>query len=74
MFSYSPLWKVLVDKKMTKTDLREKAGFSTGTLAQLSKDKYVSMEILDKICDVLEIRVEDVVEHIKRRDIRGSVR
>ncbi|WP_309247916.1 helix-turn-helix domain-containing protein [Paenibacillus tyrfis] len=48
-FSYKPLWKLLVDQELTKTEFRESLGLSTATLAKLGKDEYVSLEIIDKI-------------------------
>lgn len=59
MITYDKLWKLIIDKKMTKTELREKVGFSTNTLAKLSKNESVSLSILDKICIALEC---DIVE------------
>lgn len=52
---------------MTKTQLREKIGFSTSTLAKMSKNEYISLEIIDGICEYLECRIEEVIEvkHIK---------
>ena len=49
MISYDPLWKLLIDKKITKTELREKVGFSTNTLSKLSKNESVTLSILEKI-------------------------
>ena len=43
MISYDPLWKLLIDKKITKTELREKVGFSTNTLSKLSKNESVKI-------------------------------
>lgn len=65
MFSYKPLWKQLIDKDMTKTQLREKIGASPSTFAVMTKDEYVAMSILDKICNTLNCNIEDVIEHIK---------
>ena len=48
--SYNKLWKLLIDKNMTKTDLRLKADIATSTLAKLSKNEQVSMDVLVKIC------------------------
>lgn len=47
---------------MTKTQLREEIGFSTSTLAKMSKNEYVSLEIIDNICKHLECKIEEVVE------------
>jgi len=62
MFSLNPLWKTLIDKNMTKTDLRIKANFSMRTLATMGKNKYVSLAVLDKICYTLNCKIEDVIE------------
>ena len=55
--NYNKLWKILIDRKMKKTDLIELAGVSTTTLAKLSKDEYVSMEILYRICKLSLIHI-----------------
>ena len=60
--SYNKLWKQLIDKKMTKTELRLAADISTTTLAKLGKDETVSMDVMLRICKVLECKIEDIVE------------
>lgn len=62
MFTYKPLLKLLIDNNMTKTQLREKVGFSPATLAKISKDEYVSMETLDSICKYFNCKIEDIIE------------
>lgn len=62
MVSYLPLWKTLLDKNMKKMQLRDKVGFSNGTLSRLSKNEYVELKLLDKICISLGCRIEDVIE------------
>ena len=62
---YSKLWKLLIDRKINKTNLREMAGISTGTLAKLGKNDYVSAEVLEKICIALNCEVGDIIEFIK---------
>ena len=61
--SYDKLWKVLIDKKINKTDLRTAASLSTNTLAKLGKDEVVDMQSLLKICDTLDCLLSDVVEY-----------
>ena len=58
---------------MTKTQLRESIGFSTSTLAKMSKNEYVSLEIIDNICLFLKCEIEDVIkiEHNKNRKKNG---
>ena len=63
MFSYKPLLKLLIDKNMTKTQLREQLGISMATLAKISKDEYISMKVLDDICSLLNCKIEDIIEH-----------
>lgn len=63
MFNYKPLLKLLIDKGMTKTQLREQLGISMATLAKISKNEYVSMKVLDDICSLLDCKIEDVIEH-----------
>ena len=60
--SYNNLWKLLIDKDMTKTQLREKADIATSTLAKLSKDEQVSMDVLLRICTALDCGLDDIVE------------
>ena len=59
--SYNKLWKLLIDKGMTKTEMRLKADISTTTLAKLGKNETVSMEVLLKICKVLNCNVGDIM-------------
>ena len=63
MFSYTPLFTLLVQKGLTKTQLREAIGIGTNTLAKMSKGEYVSMEVLDKVCSYLECNIEAVIKH-----------
>lgn len=63
MFNYKPLLKLLIDKGMTKTQLREQLGISMATLAKISKNEYISMKVLDDICSLLNCKIEDVIEH-----------
>ena len=62
--NYNKLWKLLIDKNMAKTDLRIKADMSTATLAKMSKNEIVSMDILLRICRVLECNVGDIIDVI----------
>lgn len=71
--TYRPLWKILVDRKMTKTQLRIAVGFSTATLASLNKDNLVSLDLLLKICDYLNVSLREVAETYKEEYIQGSL-
>ena len=61
MISYKPLFRLLLERDMTKTQLREAVGFSPATLAKMSKGEYVSLETIENICKYLNCRVEDVI-------------
>ena len=65
--SYNKLWKLLIDKKMTKTELRLAADISTTTLAKLGKDETVSMDVMLRICKVLNCGIEDVLEIVNEQ-------
>jgi DNA-binding Xre family transcriptional regulator len=63
--SYNKLWKLLIDKNMNKTDLKEKAEISAGTVARLGKDENVNTSILLKICTALDCDLNDIVETVR---------
>ena len=62
--SYNKLWKLLIDKRMKKIELMNAAGIGSTTLSKLGKDQFVSMEVLVKICKVLECNIGDMVDYI----------
>lgn len=64
-YSYNPLWKVLIDKGLKKLEFRDKVQISNSTLAKLGKNEPVSMDVLEKVCLVLDCRIEDIVEILK---------
>ena len=61
---YKRLWKLLIDKNMSKADLRRQAEISPNTMTKLRKNEMVAMPILDRICDTLEVDYGDIVEHV----------
>lgn len=62
---YNKLWKMLIDKKMKRTELKDKAHISSNVLAKLGKDEPVSVESLEKICIVLNCDIGDIMEIAK---------
>lgn len=60
--SYNKLWKLLIDKNMTKTELRIASEMSTTTLAKLSKNETVSMDTILRICEVLNCNMGDIID------------
>ena len=67
--SYNKLWKLLIDNHMKKKDLKEKAELSTATMAKLGKNESVSLDVLVRICKVLNCEIGDVVEIVKDKEI-----
>ena len=63
--SYKKLFKLLIDKDMKKTEFAKKIGIGQNTLSKLSKNENVSMDVLIKICEGLDCRIEDIVEFVK---------
>ena len=59
--NYNKLWKILIDRKLKRTDLRDLAGISTTTVAKLGKDEDVSMECMDSICTALKCYIGDIM-------------
>ena len=62
--SYNKLWKLLIDRNMNKTELKNKAQVSTNAIAKLGRNEAVSMETMDKICKVLDCNIGDVMEFV----------
>ncbi len=62
---YSNLWKLLIDKKMNKSELRRAAHISTNAVAKLSKNETVSLDTLEKICNALNCKIEDIMGFVQ---------
>ena len=62
--NYKKLWKILIDKDMSKSDLSKMASVSGATLTKLSKGENVNVEILIKICKALDCSLDDIIEII----------
>ena len=62
-FKYYKLFDVLNRREITKTKMRLDIGISTRTLAKISNHEYISMEVLDKICEYLKLQPGEIIEH-----------
>lgn len=69
--SYNKLWKLLVDKRMSKADLRKAAGIAPNTMTRLRRDEEVTLAVLNKICKTLEVDIGDIMEFLP--DIEDEV-
>ena len=63
--SYNRLWKLLVDKKMRKADLRKQAAIAPNTRTKLRRDEEVTLGVLGKICKTLDVDYGDIMEYVK---------
>ena len=62
--SYNKLWKLLVDRKMSKADLRKVAGIAPNTMTRLRRDEEVTLTVLNKICTSLNVNIGDIMEFV----------
>ena len=62
--SYNKLWKMLIDKDMKKSDLKEKAGISSASIAKLGKGENITTDVLLRICETMCCHLDDIMETI----------
>lgn len=63
--TFKPLWKLLIDREMTKEDLRIATGLSAATIAKMGKDGNVTTEVLARICEAMAVNINDICEVAK---------
>ena len=63
--SYNKLWKMLIDNNMKKSDWKEKAGISSASLAKLGKGDNITTDVLLRICEAMDCRIEDILETVR---------
>lgn len=62
---YNRLWKLLIDKNMNRADLQNAAKISSSTIAKLGKSENVTTEVIIKICEALDCKLEDIMENVE---------
>ena len=67
--SYKPLWHLLVEKEMNKEDLKKAANITSDVVSRMSKNSYVKLDSIEKICLAMDCKIEDVVEIVKDTEI-----
>ena len=72
MVSYKPLWKTLIDKDMTKQDLRKATGLSSTTIAKMGRDETVTTQVPARICGAVPCQMADVVEVVPAEKDRAE--
>lgn len=65
--NYKPLWKLLIDRDMTKADLRNETSIARSTMVKMTNNEYVAMDVLVRICMALNCGMDDIVE-IERKN------
>ena len=68
--SYNKLWKLLVDKKMSKADLRKAAGIAPNTMTRLRRDEEVTLAVLNKICSTFNVDIGDIMEFMPEINLK----
>ena len=68
--SYNKLWKLLVDKKMSKADLRKAAGIAPNSMTRLRRDEEVTLSVLSKICSTLNVDIGDIMEFMPEANLK----
>ena len=66
--SYNKLWKLLIDRKMSKADLRKATGIAPNTMTRLRRDEEVTLTVLNKICTTLNVDIGDVMEFLSEEE------
>lgn len=69
-FTYKPLWKLLIDREMTKKELMEQTGISKSTMDKMAGGKIVSLDIIDRLCNYFECNIEDVIAHCPDKETK----
>ncbi len=72
IFDYNKLWKLMIDKKINKTELCKEAKVSTNAMAKMGRNESVPLETLAKICDILKCDLNDIVEIKRKEDENGN--
>ena len=70
--SYKKLWHILLDRDMSRSQLRKKAGISTNALAKLGKDESLPLETLEKVCAALDCTLVDILEYVPDKETDGD--
>lgn len=61
---YNKLFKLLIDRRISNSELMDKAGFSANIITRLKKNEYVSMESIEKLCNALQVSVDEILDFV----------
>ena len=65
--TYNRLWKLLIDRKLSRSQLRKEANISPNTMTKLNRDEMVALAVLDRICNVLGVDYGDIMQHVNQK-------
>lgn len=71
--SYNNLWKLMIDKKINKSELRKLVKISSSTMAKMTNEEMVAMPILEKICAELECNIGDIMEFTELDEVKKKI-
>jgi len=71
--SYNNLWKLMIDKKINKSELCKTVKISSSTMAKMSNEEMVAMPILEKICAELECNIGDIMEFTELESVKQKL-
>ena len=71
--SYNNLWKLMIDKKINKSELRKNVKISSSTMAKMTNEEMVAMSILEKICAELECNIGDIMEFTELEEVKRKI-
>lgn len=66
--SYNKLWKMLIDKNMNKQDLKNATGISSASIAKLGRGDNITTDVLLKICEAMDCKLEDIMETVREKE------
>ena len=71
---YNKLFKLLIDRRMSSSELMNKAGFSANIITRLKKNEYVSMESIEKLCNALQVSVDEILDFVSVESVGTNER
>ena len=71
---YNKLFKLLIDRRISNSELMDKAGFSANIITRLKKNEYISMESIEKICNALQVGVDEILDFVSVESVGTNER
>ena len=71
---YNKLFKLLIDRRISNSELMDKAGFSANIITRLKKNEYISMESIEKLCNALQLSVDEILDFVSVESVGTNER